>query len=123
MGAQSCTINVSGPHSIARISFAMPFRPVLELPIYSKYPRTVLTLTAFVVALADGGASVSLQAAGLYADPAVCDQCHAAIAATYRKTGMGRSFHKVRSEKDLDATAPAKPFYHAASGSFFNMVF
>ncbi len=69
----------------------------------------------------------SLQAAGLYADRSVCAQCHAAIAATYRKTGMGRSFRKVRSEKDLGAAGSssglAKPFYHAASNSFFNMVF
>ncbi len=36
---------------------------------------------------------------------------------------MGRSFQKVRSEKDLDAAAPAKPFYHAPSNTFLNMVF
>jgi Flp pilus assembly protein TadD len=69
----------------------------------------------------------SVHAAGPYADPAACAQCHPAIAATYRKTGMGRSFHKVRSEKDLDAAASSanlsKPFYHAASGSFFSMIF
>jgi predicted CXXCH cytochrome family protein len=35
---------------------------------------------------------------------------------------MGRSFRRIRSENDLEA-APAKPFYHAASGSFFSMVF
>ena len=105
--------------------------------MHSKYPRIILTVTAFVVVLAGGGAwwlmrqasrtsgtgPVSSQAAGRYADPAMCAQCHSDIAATYRKTGMGRSFRKVRSEKDLDAAAPAKPFYHAASNSFFNMVF
>ena len=90
----------------------VPFRQVLELPI--------LTVTAFAAALAG---AVSLQAADLYADPAVCAQCHPAIAATYRKSGMGRSFRKIRSEKDLDAAAPVKPFYHAASSSFFNIVF
>jgi hypothetical protein len=101
--------------------------------MHSKHPRITLTVTAFVLALAGGGAwwlmrqpagrtsgtdPVSLQAAGLYADPAVCEECHSEIAATYRKTGMGRSFRKVRSEKDLGAAAPAKPFYHAASKSF-----
>lgn len=116
----------------------MLFRPVSELPIYPKYPRIILATTAFAVTLAGGGAwwrgsqpvsgaggtnSDSLQAAGLYADPGVCGQCHSAIAATYRKTGMGRSFRKIRSEKDLDAAAPAKPFYHAASNSYFDMVF
>ena len=103
-----------------------------------KYPRIILTVTAFVLALAGGGAwwfmrqpagptsgsePLSLQAASLYADPAVCAQCHSEIAATYQKTGMGRSFRSVRSEKDLGAAAPAQPFYHAASKSFFNMVF
>jgi predicted CXXCH cytochrome family protein len=116
----------------------VPFRQVLKLPIYSKYPRIILTVTAFVVALAGGGSlwrmlqpvgrtsgtdPVVVQAGGLYADPAVCAQCHPAIAATYRKSGMGRSFQKVGSDKDLHAPAPAKPFYHAPSNSFFNMVF
>ena len=70
-----------------------------------------------------GTGPVSVQAASLYADPAVCAKCHPAIAATYRKTGMGRSFRKVVSEKDLNAPAPDKPFYHAPSNSFFTMVF
>jgi predicted CXXCH cytochrome family protein len=111
----------------------------LKLPVYSKYPRIILTLAAFVVAAFVIGTAgrtgksdpASVHAAGLYADPAVCAQCHPAIAATYSKTGMGRSFKKVRSEKDLDAagsfsspaSSPAKPFYHAASDSFFNMIF
>jgi predicted CXXCH cytochrome family protein len=104
----------------------------------SKKPRIILTVTAFVVALAGGGAwwlmrqpsgrtggpdPVSVQGAGAYANPAVCGQCHSEIAATYRKTGMGRSFRKIRSEQDLGAPPPAKPFYHAASKSFFSMVF
>jgi predicted CXXCH cytochrome family protein len=105
--------------------------------MHSRYSRIILTVTAFAVALAGGGAwwlmrrlagrssgsgPVSSQAGG-YADPAVCADCHSDIAATYQKTGMGRSFRKIRSEKDLDATVPPKPFYHAASKSFFSMVF
>jgi predicted CXXCH cytochrome family protein len=35
---------------------------------------------------------------------------------------MGRSFRRIRSEKDLDAP-PVKPFFHAASGSSFEMLF
>jgi predicted CXXCH cytochrome family protein len=106
--------------------------------MHSKYPRTIVTVAGLVIALAGGGAwwllrqparragesgPGSLPAAGGYADPEVCAECHSDIAATYRKTGMGRSFRKVRSEKDLGAAAPAKPFYHAASKSFFSMVF
>ncbi len=89
---------------------------------------TAFAIGVLVVEFAGGGAwrhirQPAVKAAGLYANPAVCAQCHPAIAATYRKTGMGRSFRKVRSAEDLDAAAPAKPFYHAASNSFFNMVF
>jgi predicted CXXCH cytochrome family protein len=87
-------------------------------------------VTAFVVALAGGGVwwrmrqqTVSPPTAALYADPAMCGQCHSEIAATYQKTGMGRSFRKIKAEPDLGAAAPAKPFYHAASKSFFSMVF
>jgi predicted CXXCH cytochrome family protein len=113
------------------------FRAFWELPLFSKYRLIILTVAALVVALAaarglralqrgtgrtNGTDAVSSRVAGRYADPAVCAQCHPAIAATYRKTGMGRSFRKVRSEKDLDA-APAKPFHHAASNSFFEMTF
>jgi len=56
--------------------------------------------------------------AGGYIDPAVCAQCHAEIASSYRKTGMGRSFSQV-APGDI---APGKPFYHAASGSYFAMI-
>lgn len=63
------------------------------------------------------------QGAGAYVDSAVCAQCHAAVAATYKKTGMGRSFRKITSETDLEATVPATPFFHSASGSYFSMVF
>ena len=91
-------------------------------------------VTVFVAALAGGGAwwhmrqtpAASLQAGGRYADPALCGQCHGDIAATYAKTGMGRSFRRVRSEKDaekdIDWPAPGKPWYHAASDTYFDMV-
>jgi len=69
------------------------------------------------------GVPVFSQAAGAYADSATCAQCHAGIAATYRRSGMGQAFHKVRSEKDLGAEALAKPFFHAASNTFFDVAF
>src|SRR5690242_968946 len=84
-------------------------------------PRIIRLVGALVAALAAAGL-VSVNAAGPYADPAVCADCHAGIAATYRKTGMGRAFRMVRAKEDVDA-APAKPFYHDASRSFFDMVF
>jgi len=101
----------------------------------SRYTLILLTVTALAIALVGGGAwwllrqpanrtgPASLQAAVGYADPAVCADCHSEIAATYQKTGMGRSFRKLGSKGDLGAPATAKPFYHAASKSFFSMVF
>lgn len=54
-----------------------------------------------------------------YADASICADCHGEIAADYRKTGMGRSFSRVRPG---DVTPLAKPFYHKASGSYFQMI-
>ncbi|HWF08782.1 MAG TPA: tetratricopeptide repeat protein [Bryobacteraceae bacterium] len=115
---------------MARTPFPVAFRPILELAVSSKYARVIFAAAAFTVVIAGAGKwrhAVSAQAAGAYADPAVCAQCHPSIAATYKKTGMGRSFRKVRSEKDLDvpgsSSSLGKPFYHAASNSFFNMIF
>jgi predicted CXXCH cytochrome family protein len=91
-------------------------------------------VTVFVAALAFGGAwwygrqapAASSQAGGRYADPALCGQCHGDIAATYAKTGMGRSFRRVLSDKDaakdIDWPASGKPWYHAASDTYFDMV-
>src|SRR5579871_1498630 len=112
----------------------MPLRSVSGSPRQPKHTRTILIVAALAVALAGGGtwwlmrqpasrtSQVSSQPAGEYADPALCADCHSEIAATYQKTGMGRSFRKVRSEKDLGAAAPAKPVYHEASKTFFSMV-
>jgi predicted CXXCH cytochrome family protein len=117
---------------MARTFIPRAIQKVLESPIHSKFLRIVVGVTT-LLAVAGGAAwwllrqpvhgndPASVQAAGLYADRASCEQCHAEIAATYRKTGMGRAFRKVRSEQDLGAL-PAKPFFHAASNSFFNMV-
>jgi len=57
-----------------------------------------------------------------YVDPAVCAGCHPGIAATYRQTGMGRSFHRAGPADTAQALPFAKPFYHAASDSYFVML-
>lgn len=62
------------------------------------------------------------QAGGRYADPAVCAECHADIAATYMKTGMGRSFSRIRTGQDINWPTARKPWHHSASGSYFEMV-
>ncbi len=68
-----------------------------------------------------GSEAASSQAAGRYADPSVCGDCHPGIAATYQKTGMGRAFHRVQAQ-DINWPAPGKPWHHAASDTFFEMV-
>ncbi|HVW12010.1 MAG TPA: tetratricopeptide repeat protein [Bryobacteraceae bacterium] len=55
-----------------------------------------------------------------YVDPALCAQCHADIAATYAKTGMGRSFYKPTAATAADTTA--HPYYHATSDTYIEMI-
>ena len=88
--------------------------------------KAILAVSAGVVILAAGGLywwtnRTPVQQPSAYANPSTCAQCHPAIAATYRKTGMGRSFRKIRNKEDIGAEVPAKPFYHAPSASYFQM--
>ena len=54
-----------------------------------------------------------------YVNAAVCASCHAELAAGFRKTGMGRSFARLRPENVPEF---GKPFHHKASDSYFTMV-
>jgi predicted CXXCH cytochrome family protein len=54
-----------------------------------------------------------------YVNAAVCTGCHADLAVGFRKTGMGRSFARMRPE--LVPTF-GKPFHHQASDSYFAML-
>jgi Flp pilus assembly protein TadD len=54
-----------------------------------------------------------------YIDATVCADCHADKAAGYQKTGMGRSFARVRPE---NTPAFGKPFRHKMSDSYFAMI-
>ena len=54
-----------------------------------------------------------------YVEPAACVSCHAEIAATFRQTGMGRSFFKLRPENAAADFSGRKPFYHEASRRFY----
>ncbi len=60
-------------------------------------------------------------ASNAYVDAALCATCHAGIAATFAKTGMGRSFAKITPDTPVEPFAD-KPFYHAASDSYFSML-
>ncbi len=53
-----------------------------------------------------------------YVNAAVCTGCHADRAAGFHKTGMGRSFAKLRPERVPEF---GKPFHNSASDSYFTM--
>jgi predicted CXXCH cytochrome family protein len=54
-----------------------------------------------------------------YVNAAVCTGCHRDLAAGFRKTGMGRSFARLRLENLPEFR---KPFHHQASDSYFAML-
>jgi predicted CXXCH cytochrome family protein len=54
-----------------------------------------------------------------YADPVLCVQCHQQIAATYRRTGMARSFYRAAPQNMAAALKNGKPFFHEASHTYF----
>ena len=58
--------------------------------------------------------ALPLLAAAANAQVSACAGCHGEIAASYAKTGMGRSFYPMRPE-----ALPEKPYYHQPSDSYF----
>ena len=67
-----------------------------------------------------GAAASATHATNKYVDAALCAACHAEIASSYRKTGMGRSFYKLQASNAVEDFG--KPFYHAASETYLVMV-
>jgi tetratricopeptide (TPR) repeat protein len=62
------------------------------------------------------------QAKSDYVDPAVCATCHDDIAATYRKTGMGRSFYRPTSQNVIEDYVQKNSLDHKPSGMTYTMV-
>jgi predicted CXXCH cytochrome family protein len=56
-----------------------------------------------------------------YADPATCSRCHAAIAASYRQTGMGRSFSTQAAANRIEDYATHNTVYNQASDRTYTM--
>jgi hypothetical protein len=56
--------------------------------------------------------ALPLLAVAAHAQVTTCAPCHAEKAASYAKTGMGRSFVRMRPE-----ALPDKPYYHQPSDS------
>jgi Flp pilus assembly protein TadD len=100
-----------------------------RLPVRKSYQvRRIGQLRIYGAIAALGLAAVALIAqrnaatpppASQYADPALCATCHADIAATFARTGMGRSFYKLRPDNIIENLG--KQFYHEASDSYFVM--
>ena len=65
---------------------------------------------------------VAAQAESNYVDPAVCATCHASIAATYKKTGMGRSFYKPTPRNTTEDYSHKNTIEHRASGMTYSMI-
>jgi tetratricopeptide (TPR) repeat protein len=57
-----------------------------------------------------------------YADPATCGSCHDDIAATYRETGMGRSFHRTTLADRIAGFTTRNTLYNKASDRYYTMI-
>ena len=69
---------------------------------------------------------VVLAQPGGYVNPAECTPCHARVAATYKLTGMGRSFSRVELTRDSELnrvlSSATGNFHHEPSESNYRMV-
>ena len=61
------------------------------------------------------------QVADGYADPASCISCHAAIDASYKKTGMGRSLHPIGTSDPVEVHTNQNGLYNKASDRFYRI--
>ena len=56
-----------------------------------------------------------------YLNPDSCRPCHLEIYQTYRHTGMGRSFYRLRPEKAVEDWTHNQTYYHRASDRYYKM--
>jgi Tfp pilus assembly protein PilF len=66
--------------------------------------------------------SVQAQSRAEYVDSSVCARCHADIAATYRQTGMGQSFHRVTERDRTEDFTARNILYNKASDRSYTML-
>jgi hypothetical protein len=67
-------------------------------------------------------ARVQAQPKAEYVDSSICAGCHADIAATYRQTGMGRSFHRVNASDRTENFTTHNTLYNKASDRYYTML-
>jgi hypothetical protein len=103
-----------------RANTAIPrrdFRPHLAIPAIT-LAAVILIGRAHTQQAAPSPRPAS-SSANNYVDAALCAQCHAEIANSFRKTGMGRSFYRLPAGVPAVDLISGKPFYHAASDNYF----
>jgi predicted CXXCH cytochrome family protein len=81
-----------------------------------RFPRA--SFAAFVVV---GAVARAQTPPAVYVDSAVCAACHAAIARTYRQTGMGRSLSRPNPASTI-GNYTASSFVHEPSGAHYSVV-
>jgi tetratricopeptide (TPR) repeat protein len=64
----------------------------------------------------------NMQSKSDYVDPSVCATCHSDIAASYRKTGMGRSFYRPDAKNSVEDYSQKNTLEHKLSGLSYTMV-
>ena len=57
-----------------------------------------------------------------YVNPSLCAGCHAKIAESFRKTGMGRSFYRLESKNVIEDFQRNNTFDHAASERHYQLI-
>ena len=57
-----------------------------------------------------------------YIDPVACIGCHQDVDATYRLTGMGRSFYRPTPEKIVEDFTADNTYYHKPSDRHYTMI-
>ena len=86
------------------------------------YLLPVAALVAMFVSKQSKPAVTHLETRSDYVDAAVCASCHAEIAATYARTGMGRSFRKVSTYNGTEDYTRANLVENKASGMSYTML-
>jgi predicted CXXCH cytochrome family protein len=84
--------------------------------------KSRFAIAAVGIAAAALPQQTSTSAANRYVDPAQCARCHAEIANSFRKTGMGRSLSRLTPENAVENFSSGMPFYHEPSGCYFAMI-
>jgi len=105
---------MAGPNSSGRVPFVKTRRSLAA--------ALILVIAGMVVfLLLYQQKSPKADIAQQYADPASCIQCHASEAAGYARTGMAYSFYTPSAKDTIDSAAKERQFYHAASGTYYDL--